>query len=104
MRWDGDGIEWGVSPYLHLQCASAHAFVQCSKRPKNPYTGNPQHTKIASQPASHELGRAYLPHMGDFVEPPPKPNSKSLVFCFFSIQVGPSGLALAIGSGWQTGI
>ena len=30
-----------------------------------------------------KLGRAYLPHMGDFVEPPPKPNSKTLVFCFF---------------------
>ena len=26
---------------------------------------------------------AYLPHMGDFVEPPPNPNSKTLVFCFF---------------------
>ena len=29
------------------------------------------------------LGRAYLPHVGDFVEQPPKPNSKTLVFCFF---------------------
>ena len=33
-------------------------------------------------------GRAYLPHMGDFVEPPPKPNSKTLVFRVFSIPVG----------------
>ena len=36
------------------------------------------------------VGRAYLPHMGDFVELPPKPNSKTLVFCFF------------FNSGWPT--
>ena len=39
-------------------------------------------------------GRAYLPHMGDFVEQPPKPNSKTLVFCFFSIPVGQPPLSV----------
>ena len=29
------------------------------------------------------VGLAYLPHMGDFVEPPPNPNSKTLVFFSF---------------------
>ena len=28
-------------------------------------------------------GRAYLSHMCVFVEPPPKPKSKTLVFCLF---------------------
>ena len=44
---------------------------------------------LAIKVRAHEHGRPYLPHMGDFVEPPPKPNSKILVFClFFSIPVG----------------
>ena len=38
------------SPYL--QCASAYAIVQSPKRPMNPSTRNPQHTRSAS----HELG------------------------------------------------
>ena len=29
----------------YLQCASAWEIVQCSKRPVNPSTGNPQHPK-----------------------------------------------------------
>ena len=33
----------GGSPYL--QCASAWKLMQCSKRPVNPFTRNPQHTK-----------------------------------------------------------
>ena len=41
-------------------------------------------------------GRAYLPHnMGDFVEPPPKPNSKTLVFWVFQFRLANHQFRLA---------